>query len=183
LEDLRHSQRKCRLLILHGAEALFPSLDVDTIRIWRDWAESRSAVVMLMFRDYDGSRAAASLGAFAHFFAGMAQLKSRYGSTSLDIFHWFNDGGMIAGKTYPLYRDGKGALRAYEIEDKTTPTLAAAADEAQIMAMKSVFQQKEKTPRDWRVVDGDLDVLHALASGAVAATVILPFHVNSDFDR
>jgi cellulose biosynthesis protein BcsE len=48
--------------------------------------------------------------------------------------------------------------------------------------MRSVFAPQEKAPSGWRITDDDLGLVQALGEGAVAATFVLAFTPDTDFD-
>jgi cellulose biosynthesis protein BcsE len=192
-QDLAHQARLIgqtpRLLIINGAEALFPALDDSTLRFWRAHAEQAECALVLLFRER--VRALATLWPLAQAFAGLVELKSRYGATSLGIFHWFHPERLQVNRSVPLRPNAQGVLAAHEATPDTqgaelAPGMAAiapAADETRCIAMRSVFAPQEKAPTGWRITDDDLGLLQSLGEGAVAATFVLAFTPDTDFDQ
>jgi cellulose biosynthesis protein BcsE len=185
VDDLRHWKRsKRQLIIVDGADVVFADLDISLLRELRDWAEEQNNILVLVFRQ-SGHNAGESLDAIVRLsqaFAGMARLKSRYGVASWEIFHWFNPGGLVSNKTFPLRCGADGLLEVYEEVESDQQAADPAVDETQIIAVKTVFLPKETVPADWRIVEDDLEAMPALASGAVAATVVLSFTPSTNFN-
>jgi cellulose biosynthesis protein BcsE len=185
VDDLRHWKRsKRQLIIVDGADLVFADLDISLLRELRDWAEEQNNILVLVFRQ-SGHNAGESLDAIVRVsqaFAGMARLKSRYGVASWEIFHWFNPGGLVSNKTFPLRCGADGLLEVYEEVESDQQAADPAVDETQIIAVKTAFLPKETVPADWRIVEDDLEAMPALASGAVAATVVLSFTPSTNFN-
>lgn len=189
--DLAHQARRGGqtpgLLVINGAETLFPALDEATLRFWRAHAEQADCAVVLLFREH--ARALAALRPLVAAFAGLIELKSRHGATTLGIFHWFHPEGLRMDRSVPLRLDAQGMLQAEEAgpdrpgrELAPSTALAPAADETQFIAMRSVFAPQEKAPSGWRITDDDPGLLQALGVEAVAATFVLAFTPATDFD-
>lgn len=188
-QDLKHLERKrgrrARLLVINGMETLFPALDETTLRFWRTHAEQEDCAVVLLFREH--ARALSALRPMVHLVAGLAELKSRYGATTLGIFHWFHKEGLLAGRSVTVRQGSQSTLEVCEPQRGTqasSPLTAAppAADEAQFIAMGSVFAPQEKAPSGWRITDDDLALVQSLGEDAVAATFVLAFTPRTDFD-
>lgn len=190
VQDLTHLERKtgrrAPLLLINGMDTLFPALDEATLRFWRTHAEQEERAVVLMFREH--ARALSALRPMVHVVAGLAELKSRYGATTLGIFHWFHREGLLAGRSVAVRQGSLGSALEVCEPPRGTPASNAlstpppAADEAQFIAMGSVFAPQEKAPSGWRITDDDLALVQALGEDAVAATFVLAFTPETDFD-
>ncbi|EGI77353.1 hypothetical protein HGR_06941 [Hylemonella gracilis ATCC 19624] len=189
VQDLTYLERKtgrrAQLLVINGMDTLFPALDEATLRFWRTCAEQEDRAVVLLFREH--ARALSALRPMVHVVAGLAELKSRYGATTLGIFHWFHREGLLASRSVAVRQGSRGALEVCEPPRGTQASNALttpppAADEAQFIAMGSVFAPQEKAPSGWRITDDDLALVQALGEDAVAATFVLAFTPETDFD-
>jgi len=185
VDDLQHWKRsKRQLIIVDGADLVFADLNMALLRQLRDWTEEQNNILLLVFR-HGGHNAGESLDAIVRLsqaFAGMARLKSRYGVASWEIFHWFNPGGLVSNKTFPLRCGADGLLEVHEEVESGQQAADPAVDETQIIAVKTAFLPKETVPAEWRIVEDDLESLPALAAGAVAATVVLSFTPSTNFN-
>ncbi|MFO6418798.1 cellulose biosynthesis protein BcsE [Hylemonella sp. W303a] len=188
-QDLTHLERqtgrRAQLLVINGMETLFPALDEATLRFWRTHAEQEDRAVVLLFREH--ARSLSALRPMVHVVAGLVELKSRYGATTLGIFHWFHREGLLAGRSVAVRQGSQGALEVCEPQrgaQAANPLSSAppATDEAQFIAMGSVFAPQEKAPSGWRITDDDLALVQALGEDAVAATFVLAFTHETDFD-
>lgn len=183
IEDLQYwrSDDK-RLLVIDGAEKWFPQAACAGLRELHEWATGREAAVILLLRatGATGTDMAVELLPYAQMFSGMAGIKSRYGSTTWDIFHWFGPSGLMAKMSYPLRRTESHRLEVPVDEAVQASIEEPAADELKVIAQRSAFLSKEMPVAAWRLVE-DHDALLAETGNAVAATVVLSFTPGTDY--
>lgn len=185
VEELQHWKLARRqLIVVDGAELLFAELNISVLHTLRDWAERHGSILLFVFRQggHNSNEALDGVVRWAQCFAGMARIKSRYGAASWEIFHWFNPGGLVANKTFPLRCGPEGLLEVIEESNSSMQAVEPAVDETQIIAVRTAFLPKETMPGEWRIVNDDLEAMPALVSGAVAATVVLSFTPSTNFN-
>lgn len=184
MKDLRHwNTDRTRLLVIDGAEQLFPHPDGIILAKWREWAEHRDVAVLLMFRQsgMNGNDVMSLLAPHAHLYAGMARIKSKYGVATWEVFHWFCETGLMAGKSFPLHLGSERRLEVPREEESAASGIELAADETRILALRSAFLPKEPPPGGWLMADGQAEDMLARLSGAVASTIVLSFSSSTDF--
>lgn len=183
LTDIDHcSVGREQLLIVDGAETIASSQGRGVVQCWRTWAQQNQSVVLLMFRNagVHGQEPFAQLLPQSHLLAGMARIKSTYGTTSWEIFHWFDQGGLIGKSAYPLHRTSDNRLEVAS-SAQSPASVEPAADDRQVIAQRSVFQPREQIAATWQVIDGGPDDMLKAASASVSATLVLSYTPQTDF--
>jgi cellulose biosynthesis protein BcsE len=171
------------LIVIDGAHLLFSSAQQETLRAWHAYAEQHDCTVLFHFRKegITSDESLVALQSCACMFAGMARITSRYGVTTLEIFHWFSTTGLIAKQSFPLGFSDDGQIKVSKQSEQQAVSVAPAADDVHTIALPNAFLAKEKIPESWQLFDGRAQDLLPHLQSAVAATVVLGFTPGMDF--
>jgi cellulose biosynthesis protein BcsE len=186
IEEIEHfGHRGNALIVIDEAERFLTDDEARQnvlMRQWRNWAEERNNIVLLVYRGraQDNDRTLTALLAAMRCLGGLVRIRDAYQATIWEIFHWFHERGAQAGTSLRLERDtgGKFALS----EHRVLQDVEAAADDKIVFAVRAALLPTEQALPCWQML-GELDEMQFRASGAQAATVVLGFSSAISFER
>ena len=157
-----------------------PSLSSQLLR-WHQWAlDSGNTALLLCRRREVQSNPAESLQHVADSCAGFARLRRVDGAINWEVFHWFTNIGMSAGKQFLLNLNHEGHLVAVE-SGEVRAGLEPAVDENVVLAMKSAWPGNQPLPANWLLLD-HLEALKQRIAQTIAATIIVNFDQNTKLE-
>jgi cellulose biosynthesis protein BcsE len=170
------------LVIINDVSSFFSNNLKGSLIQYRNWAEQRNCTLLLLYPfQQDVSDPTINIRQFADLFAGFARLKISGSDLLWNVFHWFGHDMFSSAQTLKLTREeDKSTLCAVDVAPQNN-SIALAADEDSIIAVKTALHDGESAPNSWCVLE-NLDSLVDACSGAVASTIILSFDSKISLD-